>query len=454
MSKKSGITRRTFIFGSAIGLAGIGFGRGQVRAQTKTPSPNDVVNFAGIGVGGKGWEDVNRTKREANLVAICDADWNRAKQAMQSMDDLAQFTDFREMFDKMGNDIDAVTVTTPDHTHAIIALTAMQLGKHVYCQKPLTYTIKEARILTEAARKYGVITQMGNQGHCRDGARQLCEMIWNGDLGQVTEVHMWTNRPIWPQGIPAPTEPVEVPETLNWDVWQGPAPERAFSPKYLPFTWRGWKPYGCGALGDMACHIADPANWALKLGDVGPNSVELISEQGNNADSFPTKSVVRYEFPARDDMDPVTVYWHDGGNLPPRPEGMPAEEELGDDGGKNGSLFIGTKGMATCGTYSDNPRLLPASKMEGYTFPAEYLPRLEDQNPYKNWIESIKAGTPAASNFDYAGPFTEWVLLGNLALEFPGQKLEWNAKDMKVTNVAEANALIDREPRKGWELVV
>lgn len=455
MSKKSGITRRTFIFGSAIGLAGIGFGRGQVRAQTKTPSPNGTVNIAGIGVGGKGWEDVNKAKREGNLVAICDADWGRAKQAMQSMDGVQKFKDFRVMFDTMGNDIDAVTVTTPDHNHAIIALTAMQLGKHVYCQKPLTYTISEARILTEAARKAGVVTQMGNQGHCYDGVRQLCEMVWNGDIGQVKEVHLWTDRPIWPQGIPAPTEAAEIPETLDWDVWQGPAPERAYSPKYLPFTWRGWKPYGCGALGDMACHIADPANWALKLTETGPSSVELVSIEGANADSFPIKSVIRYEFPARKGMDPVTVYWHDGGNLPPRPEGLAANEGLGDiKGGKNGSLFIGDKGLLTCGTYSDDPRLLPAAKMTDYKAPAATLPRIPDQNPYKNWVDSIKSGGKAESNFDYSGPFTEWVLLGNLALEFPDQKLEWDAKGMKVTNVPAANRFVSREARKGWELNV
>lgn len=450
MNRKSGITRRTFIFGTGIGLAGIGLSGGNVRAKKKKPSTD--VRLAGIGVGGKGWEDVNRTKREAELVAICDADWNRAGRAREYFEDVPDFQDFRRMFDKMGNDIDAVTVTTPDHTHAIIALTAMQLGIHVYVQKPLTYRIDEARILQQAARKYGVITQMGNQGHSHDGVRQLCEMIWNGDLGQVHEAHLWTNRPIWPQGVTAPAEADPVPAELNWDIWQGPAPEREFSKRYLPFTWRGWKPYGCGALGDMACHIADPANWALRLGETGPTSVELVSIEGNNPDSFPNSSVIKYEFPARGEMDPITVYWYDGGNLPPRPEGVPPEEKLG--GGNNGSLFIGTKGIATCGTYGGEPRLLPASKMETYEWPEQTIPRIERQNPYKHWIDSIVANEQAVSNFDYAAPFTEWVLLGNLALEFPNQKLEWDAKEMRVTNVDEANAFVSRKPRPGWELVL
>lgn len=436
------ISRRVFLASSAAAVMAAG-------GKTKRVSANEKLNIAAIGVGGKGREDVHRCKDE-NIVALCDVDWERAAPTLSEFPDANHYKDFRVMLEKEKN-IDAVIVTTPDHFHAVAAMHAMAMGKHVYVQKPLTYSIGEARALTEAARKYRVVTQMGNQGHSRDGARKLCEMIGNGDLGQVHEVHLWTNRPIWPQGIDRPTESQPVPETLDWDIWLGPAPERPFHRKYLPFTWRGWWDFGCGALGDMACHIADPANWALRLSEVGPTSVELISQEGNNSETYPKKSVIRFEFPQRGDMDPVTVYWHDGGNMPPLPDGVPEGTILGERDGKNGSLFIGTKGVATCNTYSDNPRLLPDERMNDYKWPKETIPRVPRQNHYRNWIDAIKDGGQACSNFDYAGPFTEWVLLGNLALKF-NQKLEWDAKAMRVTNVAEANEHIMREYRKGWEL--
>ena len=451
-------TRRTFLMGAAAGTAAAltnkrivpFYGPNRVMANSK-------LNIAGIGVGGKGRTDVNGCADE-NIVALCDVDWRSRRrgpsaETFERFPKAARYKDFRHMLDKEKS-IDAVTVTTPDHTHTVAASWAMSLGKHVYVQKPLTYCIGEARYLRELARYTGVVTQMGNQGHSWNGTRDLCEIIWSGAIGDVKEVHIWTNRPVWPQGIAKRPATEDIPKELNWDLWLGPAPHRPYSSKYAPFSWRGWWDFGCGALGDMACHIADPANWALHLSDTGPISAELITEEGNNKETFPTKSVIKYEFPKRRNMPPVDVYWHDGGNLPPRPEGVPEGELLGE--GDNGSLFIGTKGGATCDTYGDNARLLPAARMKDFQKPERTLPRIEPgdkwKSPYVEWTNAIKNGIQPGSNFDYSGPFTEWVVMGNLTLRFPGQKLEWDAKDMRVTNVPEANDFITREYRKGWEL--
>jgi predicted dehydrogenase len=341
--------------------------------------------------------------------------------------------------------IDAVIVSTPDHIHGIAAAWAIERGLHVYVQKPMTRTIWEARMLTELARKHGVATQMGNQGHSNEGARRLCEMIWAGEIGAVREVHAWTDRPIWPQGIEAPLPEEPVPSTLDWDVWLGPAPWRAYNKGYVPFKWRGWFDFGCGTLGDMACHILDPVNWALRLG--APASVECVKQEKKNSQTFPTKSIIRFEFPARANMPPLTLYWYDGGLMPPRPGGLGPDVKLGD--GSNGSLFIGEKGIITTGTYGEKTRLLPDEKMNGYKFPDPILTR--SPGHYRDWIRAAKGGDAACSNFDYAGPFTEWVLLGTLAVRFEG-KLLWDGQRMKVTNLAEANRFIKPQYRKGWKI--
>ena len=365
------------------------------------------------------------------------------------------------MLDKKHKEIDAVTISTPDHTHFPIAMACMQMGKHVYVQKPLTHSIHEARVLTKAARYFGVKTQMGNQGHARNGVRDLCEMVWSGVIGDVRECHIWTNRPVWPQGIHRPAKMDVIPDTLNWDVWLGPMPERPFvdvhpEPKqacYLPFVWRGWWDFGCGALGDMACHIADPPNWALKLG--APTSAEVVMQHGATGESAPLGSTIKYEFPAREDMPPVTVYWYDGRtedgppNRPPRPEGIPEDEELGSGG--NGSLFIGDKGVISANTYGDEPRLHPLSNMADYKKPAQTLRRIAGEDSYLEWIKACKGGPAAGSNFDYAGPFSEWVLLGNVALR-ANQRIEWDAEAMRVTNCPGANQFIELEYRKGWSM--
>lgn len=444
----SGLSRRYFFFGSAAALAA-------TRLEAKsTPSlkrlgyksPNEKLNIAAIGAGGKGHSDITGCATE-NIVALADPDWKTAAKTFSEFPNAKQYKDYRVMLDKERDNIDAVIVSTPDHTHAPAAMWAMERGKHVYCQKPLTHTVYEARMLADAARKYGVATQMGNQGHSNEGARQLCEMIWNGDIGAVKEVHAWTDRPIWPQGIdhPLPEEPV--PATMDWDLWLGTAATRPHNKGYYPFNWRGWYDFGCGALGDMACHILDAVNWALLLD--APVSVECIKIEGKNPYTFPTKSIVKFEFAARGNMPPVNVFWYEGGLKPPVPEGLPADVKLGDIGDpSNGSLFIGEKGFITTGTYGEGTRLVPDDKMKDYQFPPKFLTR--SPGHYRDWIRACKGGDPACSNFSYSGPFTEWVALGVIAQRSEG-KLTWDRAKMKVTNNSEANKFVKPYVRKGWK---
>ncbi|MDP7640219.1 MAG: Gfo/Idh/MocA family oxidoreductase, partial [Candidatus Hydrogenedentes bacterium] len=367
------VSRRTFLMGSAAATAGIASDTRPRRAGARVASPNGKLNVAAIGSGGKGRTDIQGCKSE-NIVALCDVDWVRAARAFSQYPKATRYKDFREMLEK--EQIDAVTVSTPDHTHAVAAMAAMSIGIHVYVQKPLTYTIAEARLLAASARKFGVKTQMGNQAHCHEGVRKLCELIWNGDIGQVHEAHIWTNRPKWPQGIDRPKETPPIPRNLDWNLWLSAAPDRPYNPAYLPSDWRGWLDFGCGALGDMACHIADPANWALRLHETGPISAEALLNEGMTSETFPRRTRIRFDFPARGDMDPVAVYWYDGGARPSIIDGIPEGVRLGD--GKNGSVFIGTKGIATAGEYGGRPRLLAGDRVVGYKFPDETVARIPD----------------------------------------------------------------------------
>ena len=443
MNKKK-VSRRTFLAGTAAVAAGCAVAPKKVVHAPRYKSPSEKLNIAGIGAGGRAEGDLNGVRSE-NIVALCDPDERRAVKMFRRYPDVPKYKDFRRMLEKE-KDIDAVVIATPDHTHAAAAMMAMQLGKHVYVEKPLTHSVYEARMLTEAAQRYKVATQMGNQGHSGEGVRKLCEMIWSGAIGPVREVHIWTNRPVWPQNIDRPTETPSVPKTLDWDLWLGPAPYRPYHPAYLPFKWRGWWDFGCGALGDMGCHIMDPPFWALRL--TRPTTVEPVEIVGGNDETGPTASIIRYEFPQRGDMCPVSAFWYDGDKKPPRPEGVPADEKIGD--GDNGSLFIGDKGIACAGEYGGNPRLLPASKMAEYEFPPETIPRVRVGH-HRDWVQACKGGRPACSNFDYAGPLTEMVSLGNLAIR-TRQKVYWDAENMRVTNVPEANQYVRREYRRGWTL--
>lgn len=437
-------SRRYFMTTMGLAMGGCVAKRPPSLVRLGYRSPNEKLDIAAIGAGGKGGSDTRSCQSE-NIVALCDVDWNRAAGSFERFPNANRYVDFRIMLEKEKS-IDAVTVSTPDHTHAVAAMTAIRLKKHVYVQKPLTHDVFEARSLTAAAREYGVATQMGNQGHSGEGSRRLCEMIWSGVIGPVREAHIWTNRPDdWLQGVPDPLPPEPIPEGLNWDLWLGTAPRRPYNSGYHPADWRGWWDFGCGALGDMGCHIMDPVYWALQLG--APRSVECVSQEGKNDQTAPSRSTTRYEFPARNSMPPVTVYWYDGGNLPKRPQGISKETTLGD--GANGSLLMGDEGIITAGEYGGNPRLLPDEKMRDYTFPSPIIPR--SPGHYKDWIQACKGGVPACSNFDYAGPFTETVLLGNIAPRCEG-KLLWDAENMRFTNNREASRLVKREYSDGWSL--
>ncbi len=409
-------------------------------------APSDTLNIAGIGIGGMGQNNVRSCAEGGeNIVALCDVDKDYAAPVFKEYPKAKAYTDYRKMLDKQ-KDIDAVIIATPDHTHAVIAMAAMRAGKHVYVQKPLTHSVAETRMLTEAAREYKVATQMGNQGHSGEGDRLISEWIWDGAIGDVREVHAWTNRPIWPQGIDRPTDKHRVPRTMDWDLWLGPAPYRPYHPAYAPFKWRGWWDFGTGALGDMACHIMDPVFWALKLHY--PTSVEASATKVN-AETAPLASIVRYEFPARGDMPPVKFNWYDGGMMPPRPDDLEDGRRMGDRDG--GVLFIGDKGKLMCGTYGKNPRLIPETAMKAYTTPPKSIPRIETTHEM-DWVRACKGGEPASSNFEVSGPLTETVLMGNLAIHALGDKLQWDGLNMQVTNVEEANQYVRREYREGWSL--
>ena len=404
---------------------------------------NEKLNIACIGCGGKGFGDINEVSSE-NIVALCDVDDERAADTFKNYPDVPKFKDFRRMLDKMDNQIDAVTVSTPDHIHYPAAMTAISMGKHVFVQKPLTHSIWEARQLTLAAKKYNVATHMGIQGHAMEGTKLLYEWINGGVIGKVREVHYWTNRPIWPQGIDKPKDRPPVPATLDWDLWLGPAQRRYYNPAYLPFKWRGWWDFGTGALGDHGCHAMDAAFWALNLG--APSSVEAVSSP-INGETYPSWSIITYQFPARGEMPPVKVVWYDGGELPPRPKDLEEDREFGEWG----QIIYGDKATVKADGYCESPRIIPESKMKELrsVLPSKTLPR--SPGHYEEWIEACKGGSPAGANFDYAGPLTEMVLLGNIALA-TGEKIEWDSQRMRITNVQSANKYIRRKYRKGWEI--
>jgi len=440
------ITRRSFLGGTAASAFAFTVLPGCIVRKGRRLAPSDRLNIASIGVGGKGTSDVRGVASE-NIVALCDVDWSRGAGNFKKFPKARKFKDFRVMLDAMDKEIDAVTVSTPDHVHAPASMMAIKMGKHVFCQKPMTHSIYEARMVAKAARKHKVATMVGIQGHCNEGPRLVCEWLKAGWLGQVREVHYWTNRPIWPQGIGRPTDTPPVPKTLDWDLWLGPAPKRPYHPAYAPFKWRGWWDFGCGALGDIGCHAMDAAFWALKLGH--PTSVEAVSPPVND-ETAPKWSIVTYQFPARGNMAPVKVVWHDGDKKPPRPKDLEKDRNL--PGGIGGQLLIGDKATILAGTYCRSPRVVPETKMRDLlkTKPPKSIPR--SPGIYAEWLRACKGGPACGANFvDFAGPLTEMVLLGNLAVR-TAKKLEWDGEHMRVTNVPEANQFVRREYRKGWTL--
>jgi predicted dehydrogenase len=441
-------TRRHLFYGALLAgaLPAAGFGSSPSLKRLGYKSPNEKLNIATVGAGGRAEADIHGCATE-NFVAFSDPDDARASRTFQQYPNVPKYKDFRRMFDKQSSEIDAVIVACPDHVHASAAMWAMTRGKHVYCEKPLTRTVWEAQQLTLAAEKYGVATQMGNQGYSNEGTRQCAEMIWAGEIGGVTEVHAWTNRPwaYWPQGPEVVPEEGPVPATLDWEAWLADSPPRPYSPAYVPHNWRAFPEFGCGAIGDMACHILGPANMALR--PAAPTSVECILQEGKGKYTFPKKATIRFDFPARSGMPPVKIFWHDGLEKVPDFPGVPPGEKLGDDD-VNGSLFMGEKGMITTGTYGDRTRLLPAERMKDYKFPAWLLPR-SPMHP-RDWIRACKGGAPACSNFGVAGPFVQWMLLGVIAMKFEG-KLEWDAAKGRFSNNNAANEFLKPKFRKGWK---
>jgi predicted dehydrogenase len=449
------LSRRDFL-GAAAAVGAFTLVPRHVLGGAGNTPPSEKLNIAGVGIGGMGQNNVAQcAKAGENIVALCDVDSKYAAAVFKKYPDARVWTDFRKMLDEQKG-IDAVVVATPDHLHAVVAMAAMQRGKHVYVQKPLTRTVWEARMLTEAARKYKVQTQMGNQGHSSEEVRLVCEWIQDGAIGDVREVHCWTNRPVWPQGIDRPKDTPPVPETLDWDLWVGPSPMRPYNPIYLPFNWRAWIDFGAGALGDMGCHVMDAAFWSLKL--KYPVSVEAshsweVKEMWtrfDNKETYPSAEVVHYQFPARGNMPPVKLHWYDGGILPARPDDLEPGRKIPE----SGTIFVGDKGKLMCGTYSENPRIFPESKMKEYKRPAKTMRRVEGgpEGHERDWINACKGGPAASSNFDYSGPFTETVVMGNLAVLNPDKVLEWDGENMRMTNDEAANSFVRPKFREGWSL--
>lgn len=406
---------------------------------------NERLNVAAIGCGGKGRSDIEGAAGAGcEIVALCDVDFTRAADAVKAFPNAKRYADYRVLFDRQ-RDIDAVTVSTPDHHHAPASMMAMKLGKHVYCQKPLSHSVFEARAMAETARRQGVATQMGNQAHAGEPIRRGVEWIRAGIIGDVIEVHVWTNRPIWPQGIARPVESAPPPDHLAWDIWLGPAPHRPYHPDYHPFKWRGWWDFGTGALGDMACHIMDMPYWALELG--APDTVSAESG-GGTPESAPLWSTITYEFPGRGNRPPTRLIWYDGRrngtpNLPP------ADVLEGQDPGRFGCVMIGRRGKLFFNRRNTDWITSPESLLTDFQPPAPSLPRVRNED--EEWVAACKSGPKALSNFDYAGALTETVLLGNVAIRL-GRPIRWDANRLQAIHDPAADEFIRRTYRSGWTL--
>ena len=452
--------RRKFIGSASAALAGIIILPSRVVAGLGHRAPSDKLNIAGIGAGGVGYLNLKKMETE-NIVALCDVDAEYAsRNSFREWDSAPHYADFREMFDKQ-KDIEAVMIATPDHTHALPALTAMHLGMHVYVEAPLSHSVFESRTLTGTAIKYQVATQMGNQGNSGNGIRDICEWIWSGAIGEVGRVDAWTNRPTWPQALYPPKKEMRIPKSLAWDLFIGPAAYRPYHKIYHPWNWRAWWDFGTGAPGDMGCHILDPVFKALTLAH--PVAVQASSGAFNTG-SPPNSEIILFEFPARDNlpkvaMPPVTITWYDGGLLPPRPDELADDEPMGGQDG--GCIFYGTKGKIMCGAYARNPTLLPTAEMEHFRPPEKSIRRISmamEGGHEQDWIRACKE-TPenrveASSNFSYAGPLSEMVLLGALAvrLQSLNRKLYWDNNRMLFSNITNEDTLQIPE-RDDFELV-
>jgi predicted dehydrogenase len=451
--------RRDFLRTSAAVGAGYFIASRSIRADDNA-SPTQKLNFACVGVGGKGDGDSSHLAKHGNIAAIVDIDDNTLDKKSKQFPSAKKFNDFRQMFEQMGDKIDAVSVSIPDHNHAVVAMAAIKLGKHVYCQKPMTHNINEARALQEAARKYKVVTQMGNQGTAGDEFRRGVELLQAQTLGPVKEVHVWTNRPIWPQApdvMERPTDTPACPANMHWDNFLGPAPERPYHPKYQPFNWRGWWDFGTGALGDMGCHTINLPFMGLKLD--APTSIR--GQAGDlNPETYPSWAKVEFEFPARGEMPPLKLVWWEGHKDRAKTKrNIPGHDVThGFDLPESGSLMIGEAGMMmSISDYGDGQRLIFNSDVKSYGGPPpESLPRLHngnlDEAQKEEFVAAIQGKGKTTSNFDYAGKLVETILLGNVAIREENKKLEWDAPSMKITNDEDANKWLSYKYRDGYSL--
>ena len=479
-------SRRDFLKKGLITAAGLYIVPRHVLGGKGYTAPSDKLIIASVGVGGKGESDINFffDTGKADIAVLCDVDDRRAANSRKKFPSARYYKDYRQMLDKEHKHIDAVSVSTPDHMHAVIGMAAMQLGKHVYIQKPLAHDIYEVRTLTEAATRYKVVTQMGNQGASGDGVRQLVDWYRAGVIGDITEVYCFTNRPVWPQGIQWPATKAAIPPELDWDLWLGTAPRKDYVDNLVPFNWRGWWDYGTGALGDMGCHIIAPAFQVLGLGYPTEAQCSVGSvytgefQQGYFPDSCPPSSHITLKFKGAPGKPDIKLHWMDGGIQPERPDELKPQEIFGD--GDNGTYFIGTKGKMMCGTYGRDPYLLPTERTARTTVPQTIarVPGADGIGHYNAWIEASMAGYGSekeknlSSNFKVAGPLAETVLMGNLAIrscdirkpspggthgrdfDYPGRHITllWDGANMKITNFDDANQFVKRTYRDGWSL--
>ena len=465
------LSRRSFLRNTALVAATVQIVPARVLGRGGEKPPSERLNIAGVGVGGQGGSDIGQFPKE-NIVALCDVDWRHAAGSFKKFPEAKRYKDYRVMLDEMKDGIDAVVVATPDHVHAFASMAALGRGKHVYCEKPLTHSVWEARQVAQAAQAAKVSTQMGNQGQASEETRRLCELVWSGAIGRVTEAHIWTDRPsqglfneYWPQGVDRPKDTPDVRPDFDWDLWIGPAPMRPYHPIYSPFRWRGWWDFGTGALGDIGCHAMDPVFRALKLG--APLTVQACSSRVNK-ETYPLASTVTYQFPARTaevqannfhvagmsgvaagavEMPPLKLVWYDGGLRPPRPADLEDDEAMGD----NGRLLVGTEG------YILGTRVYPEKRRVDVGRIERTIPRVAGGH-YGEWADSCRTGKPSGTNFAWSGPLAEAVLLGNVALRVELRErltraaLRWDPVKFEFSNVAEANQFLRRQYREGWKL--
>lgn len=454
--KLSGITRRRFIRSAGAGVALFNILPGSLPGRARGISPSDKVNVAAVGFGSRGAVDVDDVAALGhNIVAMCDVDEKYAAKEFAKYPNSKRFTDYRVMLDKMDKEIDAVVIGTPDHTHAVIAMDAMRHKKHVYCEKPLAHSIHDVRELMAAAHRYNVVTQLGNQGHSTDSIRRVCEWVWAGAIGEVHTVHAacdgYKNIYCQISNLSKLDEGHNVPKGLDYDLWLGPAAYRPYSPMWVPFSWRGWMAFGTGCIGDWICHVLDPAFWALDLDAPSTVQAEVTAyDPAKHGLVYPPATKITFEFPAKNARGPVTVIWYDGENRIPRPSEFGPDDKVPGIG----AIIVGDKGMIVHGSHGGvDGYLLPESVMVQYSgknAPAQKIPRV--QGHAWDWIEAIRTGRKAGSNFDYGGPLTQVALLGLIAIRFPGEMLKWDAEHARFTNNTQANAYVNPPYRKGWKL--